>query len=73
VLYGAVVVGVMGGVLYGAAVVNVGTTVCAQQQLEQQQRMLPVRSVVRRTGQLTVRGSVSVRWTGGCPWRNTWI
>jgi hypothetical protein len=67
VLYGAVlssaaVVGVMGDVsLYGATV--------AQQWLAQQcagaqqQWMLPVRSVVRRT----VRGSVSVRWTEGCP------
>ena len=79
---GAAEVGVTSGVLYGAAMVQqwsvwwamccmvqqysaavVGTTVCAQQQLEPQQWMLPVRSVVRRT----VRGSVSVRWTEGCP------
>ena len=66
VLHGAAVVGVMGDGMYGAAVLSaavVGTAVCAQQQLEQQQWMLPVRSVVRRT----VRGSVAVCWTEGCP------
>ena len=54
----------MSGVLFGAAVVQLWlaqirtiATVCVQQQLEQQQWVLSVRWMVRRT----VRGSVSVR------------
>ena len=46
----------MSGVLYGASVVQLWLAqVCVQQQLEQQQWVLPVRRMVRRT----VRGSVS--------------